>query len=169
MRRVEKTVFLSYRREDIAWTLAIDQSLTSHGYDVFYDYKSIGSGDWERIIQENIRARAHFLLLLTVTALAKCSNPRDMLRREIQWALDYQCNIVPLMIGEFSFDVENTRSALTGKLALLGTWNGLRVSGDRFFDQMRDLRDQYLDRDRSEVADMYMQTLAVDSTLPSNQ
>jgi hypothetical protein len=39
MARIEKTVFLSYRRTDGPWGLAIFQHLTQHGYDVFIDYE----------------------------------------------------------------------------------------------------------------------------------
>jgi hypothetical protein len=35
MGRIEKTVFISYRRADEPWGLAIFQHLTQHGYDVF--------------------------------------------------------------------------------------------------------------------------------------
>jgi len=69
MERVEKTVFLSYRRANFPWALAIFQNLTQHGYDVFFDFESIGSGDFESVILGNIKARAHFLVLLTPSAL----------------------------------------------------------------------------------------------------
>jgi hypothetical protein len=49
MERIEKTVFISYRRTNIPWALAIFQNLTQHGYDVFFDYTDIASGDFERI------------------------------------------------------------------------------------------------------------------------
>ena len=65
MERIEKTVFLSYRRTNIPWALAIFQNLTHHGHDVFFDYNGIASGDFERVILGNITARAHFLVLLT--------------------------------------------------------------------------------------------------------
>jgi hypothetical protein len=45
MERAEKTVFISYRRTNIPWALAIFQNLTQHGYDVFFDYNGIASGD----------------------------------------------------------------------------------------------------------------------------
>ena len=41
MARVEKTVFISYRRSDFPWALAIYQHLTHNGFDVFFDYKGI--------------------------------------------------------------------------------------------------------------------------------
>src|SRR5262249_4443681 len=56
MGRIEKTVFVSYRRTDESWGLAIFQNLTQHGYDVFIDYEGIASGDFEAAILENIRA-----------------------------------------------------------------------------------------------------------------
>ena len=61
MERIEKTVFPSYRRTNIPWALAIFQNLTQHGYDVFFDYNGIASGDFESVILGNITARAHFL------------------------------------------------------------------------------------------------------------
>ena len=69
MGRIEKTVFISYRRHDEPWALAVFADLTQHGYDVFIDYDGIGSGSFETAILENIKARAHFLVLLTPTAL----------------------------------------------------------------------------------------------------
>src|ERR1700737_1502130 len=96
MERIEKTVFLSYRRTNIPWALAIFQNLTLHGYDVFFDYNGIASGAFERVILGNITARAHFLSLLTPSALERCGDPEDWLRREIETALENQRNIVPL-------------------------------------------------------------------------
>jgi hypothetical protein len=61
MERIEKTVFLSYRRTNIPWALAIFQNLTQHGYDVFFDYNGIASGDFESVILGNITARRIFL------------------------------------------------------------------------------------------------------------
>jgi hypothetical protein len=48
MARIEKTVFLSYRRKDLYEALAVYQHLTNQQYDVFLDYKSISSGDFEQ-------------------------------------------------------------------------------------------------------------------------
>jgi len=95
MGRIEKTVFISYRRTNAPWALAVYQDLTYHGYDAFFDYLGIVSGDFERVILENIRARAHFLVLLTPSALERCGNPGDWLRREIETGLEARRNIVP--------------------------------------------------------------------------
>src|SRR5450631_3137782 len=103
MARIEKTVFLSYRRTDLPWALNVYQALTHSGFDVFFDFKSIASGDFESIIFENIRARAHFIVVLTPTALERCEEPGDILRREIEESIEWRRNVVPLFFGEFDF------------------------------------------------------------------
>ena len=130
MERIEKTVFLSYRRTNIPWALAIFQNLTQHGYDVFFDYNGIASGDFERVILGNITARAHFLVLLTPSALERCDDPADWLRREIETALANQRNIVPLMLEGFDFGTPKIASQLTGTLAALKHYNGLSIPPD---------------------------------------
>ena len=144
MERIEKTVFLSYRRTNIPWALAIYQNLTHNGYDVFFDYLGIASGDFERVILDNINARAHFLVLLTPSALERCDEPRDWLRREIETALANQRNIVPLMLEGFDFGTPKIASQLTGKLAALKRCNGLSIPPDYFLAAMLRLRDRYL-------------------------
>src|SRR5262245_8402594 len=101
MANIEKTIFISYRRKDTYAALAVYQYLTGQGYDVFLDYTSIPSGDFEQIIVSNIKARAHFILVLTPTALDRCSEPDDWLRREIETAIDEKRNIIPLFFDSF--------------------------------------------------------------------
>ncbi len=144
MYRVEKTVFLSYRRTNASWALAIFQNLRANGFDVFFDFSGIASGDFERVILENIKARAHFLLVLTPSALERCSAPGDWLRREIEAAMETRRNIVPLMLEDFNFDDPSNTIYLTGKLAGLKQYNGLRVPVDFFEEAMTRLRDKYL-------------------------
>src|SRR5664279_76171 len=103
MARIEKTVFLSYRRTNISWALAISQGLAQHGYDVFLDYTGIASGDFESVVLGNIIARAHFLVLLTPSSLERCDDPGDWLRREIETGLASRRNIVPLFTEGFDF------------------------------------------------------------------
>ncbi len=142
--RIEKTVFISYRRENVPWALAIFQNLTQHGFDVFFDFGGIASGDFERVILENIKARAHFIALLTPTALDKCANPGDWLRREIETALDERRNVVPLLLEGFEFGTPEIVARLTGRLAVLRNYNGLRVPADYFIEAMQRLREKFL-------------------------
>jgi tetratricopeptide (TPR) repeat protein len=144
MERIEKTVFISYRRTNVPWALAIFQNLTQHGFDVFFDYSGIASGDFEGVILGNITARAHFLVLLTPSALERCGEPRDWLRREIETALDSRRNIVPLMLEGFDFGSPKIASQLTGKLAALKRYNALSIPPDYFLEAMGRLRDRFL-------------------------
>ncbi|MGC1299158.1 MAG: tetratricopeptide repeat protein [Alloacidobacterium sp.] len=144
MGRIEKTVFISYRRTNAFGALAIFQDLNQHGYDVFFDFNGVPSGDFETVILENVRARAHFLVLLTPSALDRCSEPGDWLRREIETALDEKRNIVPLMFEGFSFSTPAISDQLTGKLALLRKYQALSVPIEYFVEAMDRLRARYL-------------------------
>jgi hypothetical protein len=144
MAGIEKTVFISYRRMDVFIALAVYEKLKTKGYDVFFDYKSIPSGDFEHIIVSNIKARAHFLLILTPPALDRCDEPDDWLRREIEIAIDEKRNIVPLFFKGFQFGDASVAKKLTGKLKNLGRYNGLNVPEDYFDAAISKLRTQYL-------------------------
>ena len=144
MARIEKTVFISYRRTNVPWALAISQSLTNNGYDVFFDFTGLASGDFEDVILENIHSRAHFLILLTPSALERCGHPGDWLRREIEAALDSKRNIVPLMLEGFDFSTPSIARYLTGKLALLKQYNGMTVPMEYFDAAMDKLRNKFL-------------------------
>jgi tetratricopeptide (TPR) repeat protein len=144
MDRIEKTVFLSYRRTNIPWALAIFQNLTHHGYDVFLDYSGIASGDFEQVILGNITARAHFVVLLTPSALERCREPGDWLRREIETALASRRNIVPLMLEGFAFGSPAFAGQLTGTLGALRNYNGLPIPTEYFEEAMARLRSRYL-------------------------
>ena len=144
MARVEKTIFISYRRKDISWALAVYQYLTSQKYDVFFDFSSLSSGDFEQIIVSNIRARAHFILILTPTALDRCSQPGDWLRREIETAVDEKRNIIPLLFDGFNFGSPAIIEKLTGKLGAIPRYNALDIPSGYFMEAMERLRRRYL-------------------------
>jgi tetratricopeptide (TPR) repeat protein len=126
------------------WALAIFQNLTSNGYDVFCDYSGIASGDFEGVILENITSRAHSLVLLTPSALERCGDPADWLRREIETALESRRNIVPLMLEGFDFSTPAIDNQLTGKLAGLKRYNALRIPSEYFLEAMGRLRERFL-------------------------
>lgn len=143
MARIDNTIFISYRRTNLSWALAIYQNLTAHGYDVFFDYQSVNSGDLEQIILANVRARVHFLVLLTPSALERLTNPDDWMRKEIETAIEEKRNIIPLFLEGFSF-AGSTDKYLRGKLASLKEYNGLQVPSDYFEEAMRRLRERFL-------------------------
>jgi tetratricopeptide (TPR) repeat protein len=140
--QIEKSVFISYRHTNVYHARAIFQDLRANGYDAFLDSESIGPGDFERIILGQIKARAHFLVLLTPSALERCDQPGDWLRREIEMAIDEKRNIVPVMFEGFDFNA--VEAALTGKLTLLKNYNGLPIPAAYFDEAMARLRNKYL-------------------------
>ncbi len=121
---------------------AIFQDLRANGYDVFMDVENIDSGQFDRIILNQIEARAHFLIILTPGTVDRCAEPGDWLRREIEYAMDKQRNIVPLFVSGFTFT--GTEKYLTGKLAELQGFNGLNVYDDYFDEAMTKLRTRRL-------------------------
>ena len=128
---VQKTVFISYRRANIYTARAVYQELRQHNFDTFLDYNSIDNGSFERTILNQIRARGHFLLILTPETLERCTSPEDWVRREIECALDSKRNIVPLMFDEFNF-AEHAIPYLSEKMESLQFYNSLRIHGDYF-------------------------------------
>jgi TPR repeat protein len=144
MARIEKTVFISYRRVDRWAALAVFKDLTHHGFDVFIDYDGIASGDFERAIVDNILACAHFVVLLTPTALDRCADPVDWLRREIEVALEAKRNIVPLLLDGFSLAAPNAVQRLEGALEPLRRYQALTIPNDFFDEAMERLRRKYL-------------------------
>ena len=133
------------------WALAIYQDLHHNGYDVFFDYLSIDSGNFEKVILENIRSRAHFLVILTPTALERCNEPNDWFRREIETAMNEKRNIIPVMTDGFDFSSQFAKDALKGKLASLSSYNGLRLYAEYFFEAMEKLRHRYLNVSLEEI------------------
>ena len=144
MARIEKTVFISYRRADRWAALAVFKDLTQHGYDVFIDYDGIASGDFERSIVDNLKARAHFLVLLSSTALEHCNDPGDWLRREILLAIESHRNIVPLLLDGFSFSSSISRERLQGELAPLSRYQSVSLHEEFFDAAMERLRSKFL-------------------------
>jgi len=140
---VHNTVFISYRRTNIYTARAVYQTLKQHDYDVFLDYDSIDNGSFERIILSQIRARGHFLLILTPDTLERCTSPQDWVRREIECALDSKRNIVPLMFDQFNFET-HAQPYLSGKLTQLPAYNSLNIYADYFEEGMQKLIDRFL-------------------------
>lgn len=139
MAHIEKSVFISYRRRDVSWALTVYQFLSNHGYDVFFDYLSIPSGDFGQVILGNIKARAHFVLILTPSAMDRCSEPDDWLRCEIETAIGEKRNIVPLFFDGFNFSSSNVTAQLTGGMKNLSRYNGITIYPDYFNEGMERL------------------------------
>ena len=139
----DKTVFISYRRSTSAYAArSIFMDLRQHGYDVFMDIESINSGEFERIILDQIASRAHFILILAPGSLDRTVDPSDWLRREIEYAIKLQRNIVPIIINGFSFDGQDLASC--GDVAKVLKFNGISLYSEYFDAGMEKLRERFL-------------------------
>jgi tetratricopeptide (TPR) repeat protein len=139
----QQTVFISYRRSTSSFIArAVFMDLRANGYDAFLDIETIDSGAFDRIILNQIAARAHFVLILAPGTLDRCANPDDWLKREIEEAIRLGRNIVPLMVGDFTF--AGTEHYLTGTLSLLPRFNAIKVFHEYFDEAMMRLRERYL-------------------------
>jgi tetratricopeptide (TPR) repeat protein len=144
-----KSVFISYRRDNTLAALAVYQQLVNLGYDVFYDIDNIPAGDWKQIILENIKARSHFVVILTPTAVERFHNADDIMRLEIETAIEHKRNIIPLFFEGFSFS--SVERYLVGQLSVLPRYNGLEVPMRFFKYAMQELHDRYLSMDVNAV------------------
>jgi hypothetical protein len=136
MAEVEKTVFISYRREISSFTArSVFQDLQRSGYDVFMDVESLDSGRFETVILNQIAERAYFLVILEPGSVDRCSEKGDWLRREIERALELDRNIVPLLAKGFTFEAHG--KGLTGRVGHLAQLNGVTVFSEYFDSAMR--------------------------------
>lgn len=139
----EKSVFISYRRSvsrHLARSIALD--LRAHGYDVFFDVDTINSGEFDRIVLQQIAERTHFVLVLSRGSLERCADADDWLRREIEEALHLKRNIVPVFESGFSFSAEAKR--LPESLRDLPRFNGIPLYHFYFDAAMDTLRNRFL-------------------------
>lgn len=139
----QKTVFISYRR-NISKYIArlIFDMLQSRGYDVFIDIESIDSGKFNKIILNQIAARAHFIIILSPRSLDRSNDPNDWLRKEIEYAIKLDRNIVPIMVEGFDFyDIEEN---LPHSLLPLLSYNGLPLNYEYLDESIERLCTRFL-------------------------
>ena len=97
-------VFISYRRNggDIFAHLLYEQ-LTSSGYSVFQDTRTLRSGKFDVAIYRQIEQCSDFILILSPNALDRCSDESDWVRREILHAIEYNKHIIPIVLRGFNW------------------------------------------------------------------
>lgn len=97
-------IFISYRRdggEDLAGRLS--DKLTGLGYKVFYDIESMRSGTFNTQIFSAIDQCEDILLILPPNGLDRCADENDWVRLEIEYSMQKNKNIIPLMMRNFVF------------------------------------------------------------------
>lgn len=105
------TIFLSYRRDDSAFAAGrIYDELVEHfgKDDVFMDVDSIPAGeDFERILEKQLADCQVMLVVLGPnwvgqqdnTRLRRIESPTDRVRLEVEFALNHDVAIIPLLVG----------------------------------------------------------------------
>lgn len=143
----DKTVFISYRRSVGRYlSRLLFNDLRTRGFDVFRDVDSIGAGEFEEIILNQIAARTHFIVLLTHGTLERCVESGDWLRREIELAIDLGRNIIPVMVDGFKFE-DGEKYLVSDKLRKLKRYQ-VQPLYDEFYESAVD---QLVERKLSKV------------------
>lgn len=139
-------VFISYRRVGGEHSAKmIRDSLTEAGYKVFFDVESLRSGNFNTELYSVIDQCTDFVLVLSPDALDRCSDEKDWVRREVEYALSKNKNIVPILLRGFSFDCE-----LPDSMKILPQLNGIEASSE-FFDAFIEKLQKFLKSRRSPI------------------
>lgn len=97
-------IFISYRRDGGEFLAGrVSDKLTDMGYSVFYDVESMRAGQFNNQIYAAIDCCEDVLLVLPPYALDRCVDENDWVRKEIEYALENNKNIIPLLMKDFSF------------------------------------------------------------------
>lgn len=139
-------VFISYRRSGGEHAAKmIRDSLVEAGYKVFFDIESLRAGNFNTKIYSVIDECTDFILVLSPNALDRCSDEKDWVRREVEYALSKNKNIIPILLKGFSFDCE-----LPDSMKILPQLNGIEASSD-FYDAFIEKLREFMKSRRSHV------------------
>ena len=98
-------VFISYRRgkgSDLASYL--NSELRNNGYLSYLDVEDVYSGDFMDKIEKVISGVDLYILLITEGSLERFKNSGDISRKELEWAIKYNKDILPIsLIGDEFF------------------------------------------------------------------
>ncbi len=121
-------VFISYRRDGgFEMARLLYEHLKSAGLNPFFDLEELRSGQFNVKLYSAIDDSANFLLVLPPQSLDRCRNDDDWLRLEIQYAIEKNKNIVPLLMNGFQWP-EN----LPSKMERLPYYNAVTMSREYF-------------------------------------
>ncbi|KAG5448856.1 NAD(+) hydrolase sarm1 [Clonorchis sinensis] len=103
----ELDVFISYRRSTGDRLASLVRAhLLARNYTVFLDVLSMPAGKFTESIRAAIYNSNNYILVLTNGCLDRCRNDnkcQDWVHREIVWAMEYNCNIIPVFDGNFEW------------------------------------------------------------------
>lgn len=119
-------VFISYRRSNgsqLASLLKVHLELRD--LRVFLDVQGLEAGKFDNNLLSSIRASRNFVLVCTANAMDRCVGDRDMkdwIHKEIDCALQSQCNIIPVFDNFIMPEAES----LPETMRTITSYNGVR-------------------------------------------
>lgn len=126
---MEYQIFISYRRVGgDALAYLIYEKLSSMGYNLFYDIKSLTGGEFDQKLFKIIDECSDVIVVLSPHGLDNCNNKKDWLRLEIAYAIKTKKNIIPLIMNGFKWP-----KILPNDINELKKFNGIPISFE-FFD-----------------------------------
>ncbi|MCH5252219.1 MAG: TIR domain-containing protein [Lachnospiraceae bacterium] len=97
-------IFISYRRDGGESTAKmIHDKLVQLGYKVFFDVESLRNGMFNVKLYSVIDECKDVVVILSPGALDRCESEEDWVRREIEYAIQKEKNVVPIMLRGFEF------------------------------------------------------------------
>ena len=142
MENSEKSVFISYRRTNFYTALAVYQGLSQHGFDVFMRFEQ--GKELREVSKAEVKRCAHFLAIISPSALEAYQEEDHLLREEVALALDSDRNVIPLVMEGFDSSSPSVQKAISGKLAKLKNFSALRLYSEYFSAGLEKFRERCL-------------------------
>ena len=100
-------VFICYRREPgLSNSMLLQAHMNMNSRTVFRDQDGLSSGRFEEDLREAIRYSRHMVILMTADFFSRCSDDKDVVRKEIATALHHGTHIIPVMMEGFNWPAE---------------------------------------------------------------
>lgn len=132
-------IFVSYRRGNGSFLAGrVVDRLRLKGYKVFFDVESMNSGTFNEQIFKAIDECKDFIVVLQAGSLDRCVNTDDWVRKEIEYALAHNKNIIPIWTHDFDFP-EN----IPESIRVLQQVEGVALSTE-YFDAFVERVDNFL-------------------------
>ena len=151
---VANDVFISYRRDGGA-TVArlLCEVLEKRGITVFFDTVSLGAGDFDVAIRNQLEAAKNVVFIASPNVFTRCEDENDWVRKELELSLDLNKNIVPVFVN----GVTGFPANLPGKLPAIANKNACTLNHEHFDDNLRTLVSRLI-TPRHELIQAYLKT-----------
>ncbi|MBQ2386807.1 MAG: PD40 domain-containing protein [Bacteroidales bacterium] len=137
-------VFISYRRSDgTVKAKALDLAFGIDDCRTFLDFKSLGTGAFDKRLENAVLDAPIFVMVLTPDYFARCNEEGDWVRREIELALDNGKIIIPI---NYDAVLNGVPDYLDEEFKnRIGCHNFVNLHGDNTFDAtIKDIFDRHI-------------------------